>query len=122
MSRLSDSSEALVPEPQRVALSRRFVAPGEPSVRPDGTLDGGLEAQMQSAWTKLFDLMGAAGYEKRHLVKTTVLVTEGGNLHLYRAVRDRMLGAHTAASSYLHVEGPGAPSNLVEIEGVAVKE
>lgn len=80
-----------------------------------------MEAQMQRAWIDLFEAIKAAGYEKRHLVKTTVCVTEGGHLRLFRAVRDRMMCGHVAASAYLHVGGLGAPSHLVEIEGELVR-
>jgi enamine deaminase RidA (YjgF/YER057c/UK114 family) len=101
--------------------AQRFVVPGQLGVRPDGTLEDGLEAQMQRAWLNLFDAMKAAGFEKHHLVKTTVCVTEGGQIQLYRAVRDRMLQGHVAACAYSHVPALGAPGRLVEIEGEAVK-
>jgi 2-iminobutanoate/2-iminopropanoate deaminase len=106
----------------RSMVARRFVVAGEPTRRPDGTFDAGLEAQMQRAWCNLFDQMSAAGYERRHLLTTTVSVTQGGQLQLYRVVRDRMLAGHAAANSYLHVEMLARPGNLVEIEGVAAKD
>jgi enamine deaminase RidA (YjgF/YER057c/UK114 family) len=98
----------------------RRVVRGQPA-RPAGALDEGLEAQMQCAWIDLFEAIKAAGYERRHLVKTTVCVTEGGHLRLFRAVRDRMMRGHVAASAYLHVAGLGAPAHLVEIEGELVR-
>jgi 2-iminobutanoate/2-iminopropanoate deaminase len=104
------------------ARVRRFVAPGAPDVRPDGTVDTGLEAQMRRAWLNLFDVMKKAGYEKRHLVQTTVSIAEGGQTRLYRMMRDRMLGGHLVPSSCIHVAGFGAPGHLVQIEGEAVKE
>ena len=39
----------------------------------------------------------------------------------FRAVRDRMMRGHVAASAYLHVAGLGAPAHLVEIEGELVR-
>lgn len=102
--------------------ARRFVAAGEPALRPDGTLDSGLEGQMQRAWIKLFDQMSAAGYERRHLQTATVSVTQGGQHQLYRLVRDRMLAGHMVANSYLHVDALDAPDHLVEIEADAVKD
>jgi 2-iminobutanoate/2-iminopropanoate deaminase len=101
-------------------VQERRVVVGQPGKADDSPGDG-LEAQMQRAWLNLFDALKAAGYEKRHLVKTTVCVTEGGQLNLFRAVRDRMMRGHTAASAYLHVGALGAPAHLVEIEGEVIK-
>jgi enamine deaminase RidA (YjgF/YER057c/UK114 family) len=98
----------------------RRVVRGRPA-KADAALDEGMESQMQRAWIDLFEAIKAAGYEKRHLVKTTVCVTEGGHLKLFRAVRDRMMRGHIAASAYLHVAGLGAPTHLVEIEGELVR-
>lgn len=89
--------------------------------QPGGPAEDGMEAQMQRAWLDLFDAVKAAGYDKRDLVKTTVSVTEGGHFKLFRAVRDRMMRGHMAASAYLHVAGVGSPACLVEIEGELIK-
>jgi enamine deaminase RidA (YjgF/YER057c/UK114 family) len=100
--------------------AERFVVVGQPATT-DGALEEGLEAQMRSAWISLFDAIKAAGYEKCHLVKTTVCVTEGGQHKLYRAIRDRMMRGHTAPSAYLHVSNLDAPAHLVQIEGEVVR-
>jgi 2-iminobutanoate/2-iminopropanoate deaminase len=100
---------------------RRFLVAGAPAVRPDGTIDDGLEAQMQCAWLKLFDVMRAEGFEKHHLLSTTMCVTVGGQTRLYRLVRDRMLGGCPVPCSYLHVDGLETAAPLVEIEGEAAK-
>jgi enamine deaminase RidA (YjgF/YER057c/UK114 family) len=102
------------------AAPERRVVRGRPA-KPDTAPDEGMEAQMQRAWIDLFDAIKDAGYERRHLVKTTVCVTEGGHLKLFRAVRDRMMRGHVVASAYLHVAGLGAPTHLVEIEGELVR-
>ncbi len=106
---------------RHAAGAQRFVVAGQPGPCPEGAPEDGLAAQMQRAWINLFDAMKAAGYEKRDLVKTTVCVTEGGHLNLYRSIRDRMLQGHAAASAYLHVPGLGAPNHLVEIEAEVMK-
>ncbi len=41
---------------------------------------------------------------------------------LHRAVRDRMLGDHAPASTYLEIAGLARPEFLFEIEGEAVRE
>jgi enamine deaminase RidA (YjgF/YER057c/UK114 family) len=113
---------AAAPSDDRADMTgpERRVVRGRPA-KPDAALDEGMEVQMQRAWIDLFEAIKAAGYEKRHLVKTTVCVTEGGHLKLFRAVRDRMMRGHVAASAYLHVAGIGAPTHLVEIEGELVR-
>ena len=99
----------------------RVVLYGEPGARPADARAEDLEALMQRAWTNLFEAMRKAGFERRHLVMTTVCVTEGGQFKLYRAVRDRMMRGHLAASAYLHMTGPGAPAHLVKIEGEVIR-
>lgn len=95
----------------------RFLVAGEPIVRADGTLDAGIEAQMQSAWQKLFSAMKAAGFEKQHLRSTTMYLTIGGQVRAYRRVRDRMLERLPVPCSCLHVEGLSSAGSCVEIEG-----
>jgi enamine deaminase RidA (YjgF/YER057c/UK114 family) len=100
---------------------KRVVAVGRPIPATEAAPEDSLETQMQGAWTDLFNSLKAAGFEKRHLVKTTVSVTRGGQIELYRQVRDRMLQGHAVASAYLHVPRLHTPAHLVEIEGEAEK-
>ncbi len=116
----ASSTSAIVRTNGSATGAERRVVLGQPA-KHDGAPEEGMEAQMRRAWIDLFDAIKAAGYEKRHLVKTTVCVTEGGHLKLFRAVRDRMMCGHVAASAYLHVGGLGAPTHLVEIEGELVR-
>ena len=101
--------------------TQRFLVAGEPIRRSDGTLDEGIEAQMQSAWLKLFSAMQAAGFQKQDLRNSTMYLTVGGQLSLFRRVRDRMLQHLAVPTSCLHVEGLESDGRCVEIEGVAVK-
>lgn len=100
----------------------RLVISGQLGLRPDGTLETGMEAQMQRAWANVLDIMTAAGFETRHLVKSTIYVTEPGHTALHRRVRDAALGGHLCASTYLQIAGLAAPEFLVEIEAEAIKE
>ncbi|MCL4768684.1 MAG: RidA family protein [Hyphomicrobiaceae bacterium] len=102
--------------------AQRLVISGQLGVRPDGSIEQGLEAQMNRAWSNVFGVLYAAGFEKRHLVKVTVFVTEPGQVALFRSVRDRVLEGHVCASTYLHVAGLASPDFLVEIEAEAVRE
>ena len=104
------------------AAAERLVISGQVGIRPDRTVEEGLEAQMERAWNNLFGVLRAAGFEKKHLVKVTVFVTERGKVGVFREVRDRLLDGHVCAFTYLEISGLASPQLLVEIEGEAVKE
>src|SRR5918998_4233175 len=98
---------------------RRLVIAGQLGVAADGSLAEGLEAQMVQAWENLLAVVAAAGMEPTDLVKVTAFVTIPGSVALHRSVRDRMLGRHAPASTYLEVAGLARPEFLFEIEGEA---
>lgn len=104
------------------ATAERLVISGQIGMRLDRTIEEGMEAQMERAWNNLFGVLRAAGFEKRHLVKVTIFVTERGSVGTFRDVRDRMLDGHVCACTYLEIAGLAAPQLLVEIEGEAVKD
>jgi 2-iminobutanoate/2-iminopropanoate deaminase len=104
------------------AGAERIVVSGQLGLRPDGVLESGLEAQMERAWSNVFAILAAAGFEKTHLVKVTVFVTQPGQVAVYRTVRDRVMDGVTCANTYLQVAGLAAPEFLVEIEAEAVKD
>lgn len=103
------------------ANAERIVISGQLGLRPDGTLEDGLEAQMERAWGNVFAIMASAGFEKRQLVKATVFVTVPDAVAVYRKVRDRVMDGHICANTYLQISALAAPQFLVEIEGEAVK-
>lgn len=107
---------------QHTQGGERLVVSGQLGLKPDGTLEEGMERQMERAWMNVFAVLNAAGFERTHLVKVTVFVTEPGQTALYRQVRDRMLDGHMCANTYLQIAGLAAPQFLVEIEAEAVKE
>lgn len=104
------------------AAAERMVISGQLGLRPDGTLEDGLEAQMERAWSNVFGLLEAGGFERGHLVRATIYVTVPGQVSVYRAVRDRMLAGHVCANTYLEIPALASPEFLVEIEAEAVKE
>jgi enamine deaminase RidA (YjgF/YER057c/UK114 family) len=104
------------------ASAERMVISGQLGLRPDGSLEDGLEAQMERAWRNLFGVMAAAGFELRHLIRATIYVTVPGQVALYRRVRDRLFDGHLCANTYIEIAGLAAPEFLVEIEGEAVRE
>jgi 2-iminobutanoate/2-iminopropanoate deaminase len=103
------------------AGAQRIVVSGQLGLRPDGTLETGLEAQMERAWANVFAILASAGFEKNHLIKATIYVTEPGQVGVYRQVRDRVMDGVVAANTYIQVAGLAAPEFLVEIEAEAVK-
>ena len=104
------------------ATAERLVISGQLGLRPDGTIEDGLEAQMERAWSNLFGIMDAAGFERRHLIRATIYVTVPGQVAVYRKVRDRLFAGHLCANTYIEISGLAAPEFLVEIEGEAVRE
>jgi enamine deaminase RidA (YjgF/YER057c/UK114 family) len=100
----------------------RLVISGQVGVATDGTVERGTRAQMERAWSNLLGVLKAAGFERKHLVKVTVFVTEPGQVGLYRELRDKALQGHLCAATYLQVAGLATPDFVVEIEAEAVKE
>jgi 2-iminobutanoate/2-iminopropanoate deaminase len=100
---------------------RRLVIAGQVGVKPDGSFAEGREAQMVQAWENLSAVVADAGMEPMDLVKVTAFVTVHGSVMLHRAVRDRMLGDHPPAGTYLEAVSLARPEFLFE-EGEAVRE
>ncbi|MGI9381931.1 MAG: RidA family protein, partial [Methyloligellaceae bacterium] len=95
------------------AGAERIVISGQLGLRPDGTLEDGLEAQMERAWTNVFGVMAGGGFEIEHLLRATVYVTVPGQVQVYRKVRDTMLDGHLCANTYLEISALAAPEFLV---------
>jgi enamine deaminase RidA (YjgF/YER057c/UK114 family) len=102
--------------------AERMLISGQLGLRPDGSLEEGLEAQMERAWSNIFGLLEAGGFERTHLVRATIYVTVPGQAATHRAVRDRMLAGHIIANTYLEISALVSPEYLVEIEAEAVRE
>jgi enamine deaminase RidA (YjgF/YER057c/UK114 family) len=104
------------------AAAERIVISGQLGLHPDGTLEEGLEAQMERAWSNIFAVMAAGGFTRENLLRATIYVTLPGQVALYRKVRDKMLAGHLCANTYIEISALAAPEFLVEIEAEAVKE
>lgn len=104
------------------AGAERIVVSGQLGLRLDGTLEDGLEAQMERAWSNVFDVMAAGGFAIKHLIRATIYVTVPGQVAVYRKVRDKMLDGHLCANTYIEISALAAPEFLVEIEAEAVKD
>lgn len=104
------------------ASTRRLVISGQIGMTADGKLLEGMEAQLRQCWANLFAVMQAAGFDKRHLVKSVIYVTKPGHIALSRRLRDEAMEGHTSASTYLEIAGLATPELLCEIEGEAILE
>ncbi|MGI9422976.1 MAG: RidA family protein [Hyphomicrobiaceae bacterium] len=104
------------------AAAERIVISGQLGVLPDGTIVDGLEAQMEQAWSNIFGVLQAGGFERQHLIRATIYVTVPGQVAVYRRVRDKVLDGHLCANTYIEISALAAPDFLVEIEAEAVKE
>lgn len=102
--------------------AERLLVTGQIGIRPDGTLEKGLKAQLERAFINLFAVCEAAGFQKSSLVKITAMVTEPGRVLVFREVRDKALCGHRCPTAYVQVAGLSAPTLLCEIEAEAVRE
>ena len=102
--------------------AERLLIAGQIGITPDGTILEGAEAQMEQAWQNLFAVLRAAGFERKHLVRLTVYVTDASLVGLYRTVRDRFMEGHLVAMTFLVVQALAAPKLVFEVDGEAVRE
>lgn len=104
------------------AGARRLIISGQVGVGADGKMAEGYEAQAQQAWANILAILADAGMTAANLVRIVVYDVAPGNVAAYRAVRDRMLGGHAPAATYVVVAGLASPAFLTEIEAEAVAE
>lgn len=104
------------------ARAHRLVISGQIGVRPDGSVPGDLEEQMEVAYDNLIEVLREGGMTVADLVKVNVFSTVKGSVALARTVRQRKLGQAAPASTYLEVMGLAAPEFLFEVDGEAVSE
>ncbi|MGL5115781.1 MAG: RidA family protein [Beijerinckiaceae bacterium] len=104
------------------ARARRLVISGQVGARIDGSIPDDLETQMDIAWDNLIEVLREGGMTVADIVKVVTFVTVPGSVALARKVRQRKLGQHAPASTYLEVAGLASPAFLFEVEGEAVSE
>lgn len=92
---------------------------GQVGIRPDGTLEEGFEAQAEQALANVLAVLAEAGMSKDDIVKLDVFLTRPSDLKAWRAIRDRTLDGHLAASTLLIVAGLASPDWLLEVQAVA---
>ena len=104
------------------AAAKRVVISGQLGLDVKGQLAEGLEGQMRQAWSNVFAVMAASGFDKQDLIRAVIYVTLPGSVKTYRKIRDEMLEGHLCANTYLEISALAAPEFLVEIEAEAVQE
>lgn len=102
------------------AGAERLVISGQVGVRPDGSTVPDLEGQMAQTWDNFLTVLRTAGFATTDVTKVIVYVTRPA-LAEFRRGREKALGAHAPAATYVEVAGLASPDYLVEIEGEAVK-
>lgn len=102
--------------------ARRLVISGQVGVLADGTVLPDLETQMEAAWDNLAAVLEEGGMTIADLINLRAYVTVPGSQELFRKIRDRRLGGHVPALTYLEVTGLVRPDFLFALEGEAVVE
>ena len=102
--------------------ARRLVISGQVGVLADGTVLPELEQQMEAAWDNMAAVLEEGGMAITDLISIRAYVTVPDSQALFRQVRDRRLGGHVPALTYLEVQGLARPDFLFALEGEAVVE
>ena len=103
------------------AAARWVHVSGQVGMTTAGQLCEGFEAQCEQAFRNILAILESAGMGPGDIVKVTVFLTRQEDTPHYRAVRDRVLQGHQAASTLLVISGLAHPDWLVEIEAVAAR-
>jgi 2-iminobutanoate/2-iminopropanoate deaminase len=104
------------------ARARRLVISGQVGVAIDGRIAEGLQGQLEQIWDNIEAILREAGMAITDLIRVTAYSSVPGSVGAYRSVRDRRLGGHLVAATYVEVAGLASPDYLVEIEAEAVCE
>jgi enamine deaminase RidA (YjgF/YER057c/UK114 family) len=95
---------------------------GQVGARPDGSTAPTDAAQCEQAWANVMNVLAAAGMGAGDIVKLNAYVTRTDLIPVYRAARDKALGAAVPPASTLVVVAALAnPAWVVEIECVAAR-
>ncbi|MFD0914923.1 RidA family protein [Pseudahrensia aquimaris] len=96
---------------------------GQVGASADGTVRDGFEAQLEQCFDNLIDVLKADGMDVSDLVKITVFAVPHGPecVAAYREIRDRYMGSHKPAATFLGSVSLASDGLLVEVEAVAAK-
>src|SRR5947209_2558200 len=103
------------------AGAERLIVSGQVAMGRDGKLAQGLAAQTEQVFDNLEAVLAAAGFSIGQIVKLTIFCTVSGGSAVVREIRNKRLGNHAPASTFVQVAGLANPDYLVEIEAEAVR-
>ena len=103
------------------AGARMLYVSGQLGVAPDGSVPVDFEGQADQAFRNVIAILEAAGMAASNLVRVNTYLTDSAHIGQYRAIRDRHLGGHEAASTMLVISALAQPHFLIEVEAVAAK-
>ena len=102
--------------------AKRLIISGQVGAQADGTIVEGLEKQTEQVFDNILAMLQAAEMDLKDLVKLVIYCAVPGGSYMVREIRNRRLGAHAPASTFVQVAGLANSQYLVEIEGEAVRE
>lgn len=94
---------------------------GQVGVRQDGSTPPTLAGQADQAFANIVQLLAAHGLEPAHIVKLTLFIVAGQDIHVVRKARLKHLGEHRPTSTAVFVSQLADPKWFVEVEAVAAK-
>ncbi|WP_115719067.1 RidA family protein [Gallaecimonas mangrovi] len=117
-----DAPAAIGPYVQARRVGPFLYTSGQIPIDPKtGEVVAGIEAQTQQALENVLAILKAAGFDKDHVVKTTVFVKDLGDFATVNGLYESFFGDHKPARSC--VEVARLPKDvLIEIEAIAYGE
>ena len=98
-----------------------FVMSGQVGLKPDGTVAGDAEAQIEQCYTNIANLLADAGLGIDDIVFLRFYLTDAADIPSLRAARGRFLGDRKVPSTLLVISALANPDFKVEIEAVAAR-
>ncbi|UCH73218.1 MAG: RidA family protein [Rhodospirillales bacterium] len=103
------------------AGARLLYISGQLGITPDGTVPDDFAGQADQAFRNVVAILEAAGMRPSDLVRVNTFLTDSADIPGYRAIRDRHLGGHEAASTMIVVSALAQPQFRIEVEAVAAE-
>jgi enamine deaminase RidA (YjgF/YER057c/UK114 family) len=94
---------------------------GQVGVKRDGSLAGDAEAQVQTAWQNVLEVLAAANMAAEDLVRVNIYITDPKDVEINREYYGRMTNGARPAVTMVTVKRLSNPDWSVEIEAVAAK-
>lgn len=116
----SHAPSAIGPYSQATKIGSMIFTSGQIALKPNGSfLDGDIREQTEQVFSNLIAVLEEAGVSLKHVVKTTVFLSDMDNFAAMNGVYEEAFGDHKPARSTVAVKT--LPRNaLVEIECIAI--